>query len=186
MGRRGKLSGALTLTAAIVLTAAPATACRDDDASPSPCFRGGALVQGGSLHAFAFDEVYGLVGARAHAGAQLGPLGLIVVPSASLFLSRDGAGASLDLGLVADFTIADRFRVGGGPDLGGVTGGSSKAGGIFYGGRVVLGGYPWVSDDAGRSVHRFSVGAEVRFLASSVSGSALSVSPLAIVGWEYF
>ncbi|MCA9621519.1 MAG: hypothetical protein KC731_21000 [Myxococcales bacterium] len=158
--------------------AAPAS---DEDADDVR-FRGAINAEGGLL-SVAGDYTVGLAGVNGELGVQITNLvGLYAKPQLDIVFGKVG-GVAIGSALLVDFTFADVFTVGVGPDVGvfaaiGVdnTQGTA-AGGLMYGGRVHLAAYPVVVDgDDGVRRKAFAIGLDVRLLGGAVGTATASTN----------
>jgi hypothetical protein len=161
-------------------------------------FRGGVSLNGG---VFALPSIYevggkkgvnmGAIGPSGHLGVQINDLvGVYAVPGFDLMFGK-GFGADVYLSVLVDFTFADRFTVGVGPDVGdfGIISLSpdlaAAIGGGGFGGRIHLAAYPYVgrSDTSARR-RAFSIGLDTRILAEQNGAvSAGTAGAAASIGW---
>ena len=135
-------------------------------------FRGGVELNGGVFALPSLKANLGAIGPAGHLGVQINDLvGLYAIPGFDIMFGN-GIGAQAYLSIVVDFTFADRFSVGIGPDVGdfgliSVSPGSAvAAGGAGFGGRIHLAAYPLMKkSDTGPSRKGLAIGLDTRVLA---------------------
>lgn len=183
-------------TALLVTTSFPTiAAAREPDGAR---IRYGVALEGGGLFAPGVVDL-GTLGLQAQLGVQFNHLvGLYAVPSFDLVGGYHRSGVQIGGALLIDFTIADVFTIGIGPDVAGFTavGGGELAGGILFGSRLHLALNPIVRFDRNGVRRRaLTIGVDFRFataggaavLSSRSSTSAeLVASPTLTIGYQAF
>ncbi len=178
----------------------------DDDKPPAPGedrdgarFRGAISGGGGVLAIPDADLVLGAAGVQGQIGAQITNLvGLVWVPGFDVLFGKAG-GVGVHSAILVDFTIADIFSVGVGPEVGAflAIGTEAVASGANYGGRLHLAVHPVVGDgDDGIRRKAFTIAADVRMLGgpvaavgptgSSVTVTGFIVQPMLTLGYTAF
>jgi len=149
-------------------------------------FRGGVGLDGGVFALPSLKLNLGAIGAYGHIGAQINDLvGVYAIPEFDILFGHLG-GVSPGLGVVVDFTIADRFTVGVGPDVSyfaAIGLGSTSvaaAGGAGFGARIHLAAYPAVgrSDTAPRR-KAFAIGLDTKILAEAGASESVGSNGVA-------
>lgn len=197
MLRRHTLSTLGCACALATITTSSLAGAQEEDADGFR-FRGGIRAQGGAMIIPDAGEALTAAGIEGHVGAQINDLvGVYWAPSIDAFFGEVG-GPYLGSALMVDFTIADRFQIGGGPDVGAflIVGDGGGAAAALYGGRIHLAGFPLVGDgEDGIRRKGLTVGADVRINVGELAvastggagvGSLLLITPMGFIGYEAF
>lgn len=144
---------------------------RDGEGKDGARFRGGVSVEGGVLAIPDSSLNLGAVGVQGQIGAQINHLvGVYWVPSFDILVGPAG-GVNVAAAILVDFTIADMFSIGVGPDVGAFAaiGTNKLASGLNYGGRLHFAVHPvFGRGENGIRRKAFSIGIESRFLGGPV------------------
>ncbi len=163
--------------------APPEAAAPDDAGEPDGArFRGAIQAEGGVL-SVPGDFTLGIAGVSAQLGAQITHLvGVYAVPQLDVVFGELG-GVNVGGAVIVDFTFADIFTVGAGPDvslfaaIGADATGASAAGGEMYGGRLHLGVYPYVGrGEDGIRRKAFAIGLDVRALGGAIGSATVNTA----------
>lgn len=186
-------------------TETPATTEKEEAAVEDRVrFRWGINAEGGP-YVVADEFTLGLAGVNAGIGVQINNMiGIYALPQLDVIFG-DVGGVHVGIGALVDFTIADWFSVGAGPDtgaflaFGGGDGEFSAAGGTMYGARFRAAFFPFLkhAEDSPKR-KALAIGVDARLLTGDVGGATVSSNgssasatdfvfiPLLTIGYQSF